>query len=121
MKFILIVITTMFLALSQAMLKLGMIEAKNHLGDEYSLIMLIFRTLKSHFTWAALFATGVASIAWFFVLSKSEFSQVYPMIALSYVFGLILGRLLLGETITVYKVIGTLLISSGVIVLSKLR
>ncbi|MEW5959945.1 MAG: hypothetical protein AB1801_19670, partial [Chloroflexota bacterium] len=40
---------------------------------------------------------GLSSILWLDVLSKLDFSLAFPMVGLTYVFTLLIGRLLLGE------------------------
>ena len=59
-------------------------------------------------------------VIWLFVLSKVEVSYAYPFVALGFVFTALLGRLLFHDEFSIYKVIGTLLIVGGVVVMARL-
>lgn len=58
-------------------------------------------------------------VIWLFVLSKVEVSYAYPFVALGFVFTALLGRLLFHDEFSIYKVIGTLLIVGGVVVMAR--
>ena len=56
---------------------------------------------------------GVASLLWFYILRQFPFSQAYPLTALAYVFGFIFAILFLGESVSVMRVMGIVLIVIG--------
>jgi len=60
---------------------------------------------------------GVSSILWLVVISRWELSFAYPLVALGYVMAILYGTLLLHETITIPKIVGSLLILAGISVL----
>jgi len=62
---------------------------------------------------------AVSTVFWLIALSKIELSVAYPMLSMGYILLMILSYFLLNETITVYKVIGTLLVVAGVTLISK--
>lgn len=55
---------------------------------------------------------------WVFVLRKMALSIAYPMVSMGYVFVMVLSFLFLQEQVTIYKLIGTGLIITGLIVLN---
>jgi drug/metabolite transporter (DMT)-like permease len=61
----------------------------------------------------------LASIFWIGALNEFELSYAYPFTSLSFVLVLIFSGLLLGETITWYKIGGVLLICLGILVASQ--
>jgi transporter family protein len=63
-------------------------------------------------------ATGLSWICYFRALSLGEASKVAPIDKLSVVFVVLLAWPLLGETLTVAKGVGALLIAAGAIVLA---
>jgi transporter family protein len=63
-------------------------------------------------------ATGLSWICYFRALSLGEASQVAPVDKLSVVFVVLLAWPILGESITVQKLAGVLLIAAGAIVLA---
>ena len=60
-----------------------------------------------------------SAAVWLLVLSRVEVSFAYPFVALGFVFTAILGRIVFHDTMSAAKVIGTLLIMSGVVVLAR--
>jgi multidrug transporter EmrE-like cation transporter len=66
-----------------------------------------------------LFFYAISTVFWLIALSKIELSVAYPMLSIGYVLLMILSYFLLNESITVYKVIGTLLVVVGITLISK--
>jgi undecaprenyl phosphate-alpha-L-ara4N flippase subunit ArnE len=64
-----------------------------------------------------LFGCGVcyaaASLLWFYIIKHYPFSMAYPMISLSYVFGLLAAWLIFHEQVSVSAWIGVALIMGG--------
>lgn len=61
---------------------------------------------------------GIGAVVWLGVLSRWDVSKAYPLVGLGFVLTLLVG-LLNGEHITTPRVIGVLLISSGVILVGR--
>jgi drug/metabolite transporter (DMT)-like permease len=62
---------------------------------------------------------GMSSIIWLSVISKNQLSYAYPMVGLGYILTLVLSYLFLNEQVGLYRILGTLLIVSGVMIISK--
>lgn len=60
---------------------------------------------------------GVSSILWLVVISRWELSFAYPLVSLGYVIVILYGTFLLQETLTMPKVLGCLLILTGISIL----
>ena len=56
---------------------------------------------------------GVSAVLWLDVLSKLDFSMAFPMVSLTYVFSLIIGRFVFHETVGPERILGVLLILGG--------
>lgn len=63
-------------------------------------------------------AAFVASLAWMAAMTRFELSYAYPFTSLSFVIVLVLSVWMLGETLTLNKVIGVALIVAGTVVVS---
>jgi drug/metabolite transporter (DMT)-like permease len=61
----------------------------------------------------------LASVAWVGAISKFELSYAYPFMSLNFVFVVFLSLFLFQEGLNWYKVVGLLLISVGVFVVSR--
>ena len=62
---------------------------------------------------------AIATWLWLVALSKSELSFVYPLVALSYVFGVLFAKIYFNETITWIRWIGIFVIVLGVFLITK--
>ena len=69
------------------------------------------------FILAGYFCLVVRGGAWVFILKKIELSVAYPTLSISFVFILILSNFFFGEQTSLQKVIGTIFIVFGVIVI----
>ncbi len=56
---------------------------------------------------------GAAAVLWLDVLSKLDFSMAFPMVSLTYVFSLIIGRFVFHETVGPERILGVFLILGG--------
>jgi drug/metabolite transporter (DMT)-like permease len=56
---------------------------------------------------------GISSVLWLDVLSKLDFSLAFPMVSLTYVFQLLIGRFIFQEIVGLDRIVGVLLILSG--------
>jgi multidrug transporter EmrE-like cation transporter len=64
-------------------------------------------------------AAFLASLTWMAAVSKFEISYAYPFMSMAFVLVLILSYFFFSEQITVYKVLGMVLIVSGIIIASR--
>ena len=62
---------------------------------------------------------GVATVLWMYMMKRYEFSVIYPLISLSYVFGMIAAMIFFHETIPLTRWIGILLILLGSVLIVK--
>jgi drug/metabolite transporter (DMT)-like permease len=119
-KYYIIVIASVFLnVVGQVFIKKGV---DNLIINDISLVNKIFLMVKSIFsTWIFLGFSSVflASIFWMFALTKLELGTAYPFMSLSFILILIFGYFFLDESITLYKLLGVLLIMVGVVLVSK--
>jgi len=104
----------------QILLKLGMnrigVVSLNGFGELGQLFSAIF---KSPLVLFGLFLYMVSAVVWLVVLSSVDLSFAYPFIGSSYVFVLILSRFILKEDVNPIRWIGALVITAGVIILSR--
>lgn len=63
-------------------------------------------------------AYGISSLSWLIVLSRTELSYAYPMVALAYVFVFILSWIIFKEHITWPRIVGMVLICGGVVMVA---
>jgi undecaprenyl phosphate-alpha-L-ara4N flippase subunit ArnF len=82
-------------------------------------LSFLFKAFLDPYILTGFFAALIASIFWMAVMTKFEISFAYPFMSLSFFMVLFLSALLLGETITIGKVVGLLVIIFGLIITVK--
>jgi undecaprenyl phosphate-alpha-L-ara4N flippase subunit ArnE len=84
---------------------------------------LTWRFIREALTAWQLAAAGIcmalASLLWFHILKHYPFSVAYPMISISYIFGMLASIFIFHETVPLTRWIGVLLIMGGVILVAK--
>ena len=113
LQLVVILLTVFMSACAQLLLKLGMAKASTH-GDMFAGgVVSIVQTLFTPLVFAGIFIYGISVIVWLWVLSKVDLSIAYPFVGVSFIFTFLFGVFLLGESVNVFKVVGTLLICAG--------
>jgi multidrug transporter EmrE-like cation transporter len=60
-----------------------------------------------------------AAVVWLFALARIEVSMAYPFVGLGFILTMILGKFLMGDAVTAARLVGTLLISIGVVLVAR--
>jgi len=81
--------------------------------------LFIFNLLINPWVISGMLATFMAGVSWMMAMTKFELSYAYPFVALNYVLILFMGFVIFHEAITLSKILGSLLIVAGVLVLSR--
>ena len=107
-------------AAGQVLLKAGMISAPVQTALTRGGWFPVGVSIASQLTiWCGLAAYGASLLLWLAVLSKVPVSSAYPFVALSISLTSVAGALLFNDSFSVSKLIGTVLILAGVVVLSR--
>ena len=105
---------------SQLMMKLGVsaptIQTQLAKGPS---VTLAWSAATNGFIVAGVILYALAAGFWLVILSRADLSLVYPFVGLGFVFVMLLGWLVLNEPLNSAKVIGTLLIATGVLFVAK--
>lgn len=120
MKTLLIAIISIALSVAaQFSLKAGMSErgVKAALAQPYSLKTL-FDVLTDKYVLVGFMLYGLGAVVWLGVLSKWDVSKAYPLVGLGFVFTVAIG-FLVGEQVTIPRVIGVALICAGVFLVGR--
>ena len=100
-------------SMKQGMRKFGEVTFDNNILITVTKMFLLPNVL------LGLLLYGVSTVFWLIALSKIELSVAYPMLSMGYILLMILSYFLLNESVTLYKIIGTLLIVAGVTLISR--
>lgn len=81
--------------------------------------LFIGRIFFSPWVILAFICTFLSGIAWMMTLTKFDLSYAYPFTSLNFVIMLICGALFFEEPFTMHKLIGTLLVVIGLIIVTR--
>lgn len=106
---IIAIIQSAFLAVAQYFMKIGVERVV-----EYSMTWAYFRSFLNWQLGLSLLLYIIAMIIYLFMLKNYDLSIVYPLTSISYIFTILLAMFLLGETVSVVRWVGILLVMLGV-------
>jgi len=107
-------------ALAQITLKYGMSNASiQHALHNDPLLTAILTIAKNAFVVGGLFIFGLSAALWLLVLAKIDVTQAYPFIGFGLILTMAFGALLLGETLTPMRIVGTMIVIMGVLVVAR--
>ena len=95
------------LILKKGMNTIGIISIKELLTKE------IFSIVFNKFVFVGLAMYGLSALLWLVALSMEEVSYIYPLIGTGYILTAILAWAFFGESLTMMKILGIVLISFG--------
>lgn len=104
----------------QMLLKIGInrIDIASSSGFNY-VSQLFLGVIKSPLVITGLFLYVISAAVWLIVLSAVDLSFAYPFIGFTYVMVLLCSKFILGEEVNLIRWIGALIITVGVIVISR--
>jgi undecaprenyl phosphate-alpha-L-ara4N flippase subunit ArnF len=82
-------------------------------------IIFMLKILFDPFIFSGLVSAFIASFFWMAAMTKFEITQAYPFMSLAPALVFLIGVLFLGETFTIGKVVGLILIILGTIITVK--
>ena len=108
-------IQSMLLAAGQVLMKFGLARM-----EPFSFSSAFFKSALLNWQFALCgICFGAGSILWMYIVKHFPLSLSYPMVSLSYVFGMIAAIVFFHETVDCLKWIGVFLIIAGCILIAK--
>ncbi|MZR31703.1 DMT family transporter [Sneathiella litorea] len=115
----LILLTVFASACAQLVLKLGVADQKMQAAMQSGIYESAFTALFSPFIWLGLIIYALSVVLWLWVLSKVDLSVAYPFVGIGFVITMLFGILLLNENVTPMRIIGTVLIVGGCVLVGR--
>ena len=118
--FLIIICSISLSAFAQIILKIGMSGSniQSTLDVNASGWSTLSQAFVSPYVLAGLAMYGLGAILWLFVLARLDVSMAYPFVGLGFILTMLLGFLLLGEVLSILRIVGTLLVLIGVTLIS---
>ena len=114
--FVMVIISTALLVVNQIAFKFWL---TNKQISVWPLTLHFFKSLFSIEILISIFSIGISGFLWLALLKKIEFSILYPMISVSYVFGLLAAAFIFKENIPLVRWIGLSVIILGIFLVSR--
>jgi len=109
MSYILILGSIFLGAFAQVLMKIGTSKIQLNIISIFTNCYII----------TGLFFYAFSAVLWIFAISKVQLSIAYPMVSLGYIIVFVLCYFILGESISLLRIIGILTIIIGVIIVAK--
>ena len=115
--YVLLLIAICLTVTGEVLLKLGMNVVRADVGAFSASLPVLLRTFTEWRVVAGFALIFSGALFWLGVISRADFSFAYPLLALSYVVALLPARLVLGEQISLNRIVGALIVVVGAIVI----
>ncbi len=121
MRYLYVFATLFFTVYGQMILKWRILKLGFSLPDTgiVDKLMALFRLVFAPFILSGFLSAFIASLCWMAAMTKFQITEAYPFMSLAPAIVFLLGIWLLGETFTIGKVAGLILIIIGLIVTVK--
>ena len=116
--FLLILSSVGLSVLAQVTLKYGMSQPTIQMALGQGGLTAAWLVISNMYILLGLFMYGCGAMLWLLVLARLDVSVAYPFVGLGFILTMLLGFFVLGESVTPMRVVGTLLITAGVVLVS---
>lgn len=116
--FLLILSSVGLSVLAQVTLKYGMSQPTIQIALGQGGLTAAWLVISNMYILLGLFMYGCGAMLWLLVLARLDVSVAYPFVGLGFILTMLLGFFVLGESVTPMRVVGTLLITAGVVLVS---
>jgi multidrug transporter EmrE-like cation transporter len=111
-----ILMSVLLSVVAQILLKQGMTNFSQDSENWWAISYSIFT---NSFIILGLTCYGLSMVVWLYVLSKVDVSRAYPFVGLGFIGTMLFAHYFLGEVVTLTKIMGTMLVVFGIILLAK--
>jgi multidrug transporter EmrE-like cation transporter len=116
-SFLLLLLSVALSAAAQLLLKVGA-TALGTARVDGGVANLVLSATTSPWIVSGFACYGLSAVVWLLVLARVDLSRAYPCVALGFALTALAGHFILGEPITAAKVVGTLVIVGGVLIVA---
>ena len=114
-----IALTLFFTVYGQLVLKWQMGSAGPMPDGGGDKLMFLLRQFANPWILSGFVSAFVASLAWMAAMTRFDLGYAYPFMSLAFVIVMLFGIAFLGELPSVRKVLGTLLVMAGLVVIAR--
>jgi len=113
-QLVLIVASVALSALAQVLFKFGM----QRVTSDGTALNVVTQIIKNPAVVGGFVAYGVSACVWLVVLKRTELSVAYPFVSLGFILTMLAGWLLFAEPVGPLRILGTLFVCVGVVIIA---
>ena len=117
-QLVLVLATVSITGIAQILLKIAT-SSQLHAAHTESNLNFYLEVFSTKSFWAGLLLYGLSVLLWLKVLSKVELSVAYPFVGVSFALTFLFGVFWFGEVASTAKLLGTLLVFAGCVLISQ--
>ena len=114
-----ILLTLFFTVYGQLVLKWQLVGAGSLPEAGFDKLLFLLRQFLNPWIMSGFVSAFLASMAWMAAMTRFDLGYAYPFMSLAFVIVMIFGVVFLGEAASLRKVIGTLMVIAGLIVIAR--
>lgn len=114
-----IISTVIFTVYSQLIMRWQVTQAGSLPTDLKGKVLFIGQLFLNPWVISSIISTLFAGVTWMLVMTRFEISYAYPWVSLNFVLMLVLGVILFHESFNFVKMLGTLLVITGIVVITR--
>lgn len=111
--------TILFTVYSQLIMRWQVGSAGAVPDDTPGKFLFVLRLFLNPWVLSGIIATFLAGVSWMLAMTKFEISYAYPFVSLNYIIVMIAGFAFFGENVSVTKIIGSIVVVIGIVVIAK--
>lgn len=111
--------TIIFTVYSQLIMRWQVSQAGALPNDLFGKMHFVAQLFLNPWIFSSIVATLFAGISWMLTMTRFEISYAYPWVSLNFLLMMLLGVILFNESFNTTKIVGTLLVISGIIVIAR--
>ena len=116
---LLVLLFSFLIVTGQVLWKLAIDKNGGLINSDSTNIQNILNLLLSPYMLCGVVIYMCATVFWMYLLGEYEYSFIYPMSSMTFVMSLFFASYVFDEEITLYKIIGVLVIMLGVFIVTK--
>ena len=101
----------------EVLLKLGMNSVRADVGAFNASLPVLLRTFTDWRVVLGFVLIFSGALFWLGVISRADFSFAYPLLALSYVIALLPAHFVIGERVTLNRIVGACVVVIGAVII----
>lgn len=114
-----ILLTLVFTVYGQLVLKWQMGGAGSLPQSHLDKLGFLLQQFLNPWIFSGFVSAFLASMAWMAAMTRFDLNYAYPFMSLAFVIVMILGVLFLGETLSARKIVGTLMVMAGLVIIAR--